>query len=89
MDLQLSKVSDTVSPRLNSIVQPEDVSPRSRVENENELKHLTDKLRQAEQKNAEYRNQVQGLKTEIKMAQKVAHKYFSSTIKRTLIATNT
>lgn len=49
----------------------DDVSPRSRPENENELKQLNDKLKQAEQRNAEYRNQVQSIKTELKMAQKV------------------
>lgn len=64
-------MSNVVSPRLNTVVPAEDVSPRSRAENENEIKSLTEKLRQAEQKNSEYRNQFQALKTEIKMAQKV------------------
>ena len=69
--MQLASKDDKTTPRLNTVTHPDDVSPRSRALNEPEFKQVTDKLRISEQRNAEYRNQVQGLKTEIKMAQKV------------------
>ena len=67
----MASKDDKTTPRLNTVTHPDDVSPRSRALNESEFKQVTDKLRISEQRNAEYRNQVQGLKTEIKMAQKV------------------
>lgn len=68
---QLASKEEKGTPRLSTVTHPDDVSPRSRIITETETKQLTDKLRISEQRNAEYRNQVQGLKTEIKMAQKV------------------
>lgn len=70
--LQLASKDNKTTPRLNTVTHPDDVSPRSRSLNEAEQKQLNDKLRISEQRNSEYRNQVQGLKTEIKMAQKVS-----------------
>lgn len=69
--MQLSKAADKTSPRLSSVRTDDDVSPRSRAVIDADTKALGDKLKIAEQRNSEYRNQVQGLKTEIKMAQKV------------------
>lgn len=39
---------------------------------EAEIKQVADKLKAAERRNAEYRNQVQGLRDELKMAHKVS-----------------
>lgn len=72
LENELAKTNDASTPRLSSVVQADDVSPRSRVETETELKQVNDKLRLAEQRNAEYRNQVAQLKNELKMAQKVS-----------------
>lgn len=59
------------------MVLTDDVSPRSRPENENVIKQLNEKLKQTEQRSAEQRNQVQTLKTELKMAQKVSLEKYS------------
>jgi len=43
-----------------------------------EMKHQQEKLRQAELKSAELRNQVQTLKNELKMMQKVSYSLIST-----------
>ena len=69
--MQLAKVkADDSTPRI-STVRADDVSPRSRSIVDAETKGLTEKLRMSEQRNTEYRNQVQSLKNEIKIAHKV------------------
>lgn len=70
--LQIAKkATDDTTPRLATVRNTDDVSPRSRIIVDAETKTLADKLKLCEQRNSDYRNQVQGLKNDLKMAQKV------------------
>ncbi|XP_067933505.1 coiled-coil domain-containing protein 13-like [Watersipora subatra] len=71
LENELAKVSSSDSHQVSSVRLDDDVSPRSRVVLDAENKGLTEKLKMAEQRNAEYRNQLQGLRNDLKMAQKV------------------
>ena len=79
--MQLAKVkADDSTPRISTVRAGDDVSPRSRSIVDAETKGLTEKLRMSEQRNTEYRNQVQSLKNEIKIAHKVCRLECSSTL---------
>lgn len=65
------KGTEDSTPRLGTVRSTDDVSPRSRSMVDVDNKLLSDKLKMSEQRNSEYRNQVQGLRNDLKMAQKV------------------
>ncbi|KAK2186979.1 hypothetical protein NP493_181g00044 [Ridgeia piscesae] len=70
LDLQKEAVTTTSPSSGNSTYRRKDPSTNERV-GEDEVKTLQEKLRQAELKSTEYRNQTQALRQDLRLAQKV------------------